>query len=107
MPLLHHFPLDPASRTIRLMLAEKGLACELREERPWERRMDFLRMNPAGQVPVLRIDDLVLADSTAIFEFLEETNPEPPLLPRDPALRAEARRLMRGQNPTMRGDRVI
>ena len=55
--------------------------------------MDFLRMNPAGQVPVLRIDDLVLADSTAIFEYLEETHPEPPLLPKSPALRAEARRL--------------
>jgi glutathione S-transferase len=50
-------------------------------------------MNPAGQVPVLKIDDLVLADSAAIFEYLEETTPEPPLLPRNPALRAEARRL--------------
>ena len=68
--------------------------------------MDFLRMNPAGQVPVLRIDDLVLADSTAIFEYLEETYPEPPLLPKSPALRAEARRLIglvRRQVP-QRGD---
>jgi glutathione S-transferase len=45
-------------------------------------------------VPVLRVDDLVLADSAAIFEYLEEVYPEPPLLPRDPALRAEARRLV-------------
>ena len=56
--------------------------------------MDFLRMNPAGSVPVLRIDDLVLADSNAIFEYLEETQPEPALLPKNPALRAEARRLV-------------
>jgi len=44
-------------------------------------------------VPVLKIDDLALADSGAIFEYLEETQPDPPLLPSDPAMRAEARRL--------------
>ena len=43
---------------------------------------------------MLRLDDLALADSNAIFEYLEETNPEPPLLPKNPALRAEARRLV-------------
>ena len=93
MRRLYHQPLSPFCRKIRLVLAEKKIEVELVEERPWERRMDFLRMNPAGQVPVLRIDDLVLADSAAIFEYLEETHPEPPLLPKSPALRAEARRL--------------
>ena len=93
MRRLYHQPLSPFCRKIRLVLAEKKIEVELVEERTWERRMDFLRMNPAGQVPVLRIDDLVLADSTAIFEYLEETHPEPPLLPKSPALRAEARRL--------------
>ena len=93
MRRLYHQPLSPFCRKIRLVLAEKKIEVELVEERTWERRMDFLRMNPAGQVPVLKIDGLVLANSSAIFEYLEETNPEPPLLPRDPALRAEARRL--------------
>lgn len=93
MRRLHHLTLSPFSRKIRLVLAEKKIEVELVEEKPWERRMDFLRMNPAGQVPVLKIDDLVLADSTAIFEYLEETYPDPPLLPGDPAARAEARRL--------------
>ena len=93
MRRLYHQPLSPFCRKIRLVLAEKKIEVELVEERTWERRMDFLRMNPAGQVPVLKIDDLVLADSTAIFEYLEETHPEPPLLPKSPALRAEARRL--------------
>lgn len=93
MRRLYHQTLSPFCRKVRLVLAEKGIEVELREERPWERRMDFLRLNPAGQVPVLQIDDLTLADSGAIFEFLEETQPDPPLLPKDPAARAEARRL--------------
>jgi glutathione S-transferase len=94
MRRLYHQPLSPFCRKIRLVLAEKKIEVELVEEPTWERRMDFLRMNPAGKVPVLRIDDLVLADSNAIFEYLEEVYPEPALLPRDPALRAEARRLV-------------
>ncbi|MBP7240439.1 glutathione S-transferase family protein [Amaricoccus sp.] len=93
MRRLYHQTLSPFCRKIRLVLAEKGIEVELREERPWERRMDFLRLNPAGQVPVLQIDDLTLSDSGAIFEYIEETQPEPPLLPKDPAARAEARRL--------------
>ena len=93
MRRLYHLPLSPFCRKIRLVLAEKKIEVELVEEKPWERRMDFLRMNPAGQVPVLKVDDLVLADSNAIFEYLEETAPEPPLLPKSAAGRAEARRL--------------
>lgn len=93
MRRLHHLPLSPFCRKIRLVLAEKKIEVELVEEKPWERRMDFLRMNPAGQVPVLKVDDLALADSNAIFEYLEETSPEPPLLPKSAAGRAEARRL--------------
>ena len=93
MRRLYHQPLSPFCRKIRLALAEKKIEVELVEERPWERRMDFLRLNPAGRVPVLKIGDLVLADSTAIFEYLEETHPEPALLPKSPGARAEARRL--------------
>ena len=94
MRRLYHQPLSPFCRKIRLVLAEKKIEVELVEEPTWERRMDFLRLNPAGKVPVLRIDDLVLADSNAIFEYLEEVYPEPALLPQEPALRAEARRLV-------------
>ena len=93
MRRLYHLPLSPFCRKIRLVLAEKKIEVELVEERTWERRMDFLRLNPAGQVPVLKIDGLTLCDCGAIFEYLEETHPEPPLLPQEPAERAEARRL--------------
>lgn len=94
MRRLYHLPLSPFCRKIRLVLAEKKIEVELVEEKPWERRMDYLRLNPSGKVPMLKIDDLILADSGAIFEYLEEVYPEKPLLPEDPADRAEARRLV-------------
>ena len=48
---LYHFPLSPFSRKVRLVLAEKKIEVELIEERYWDERADFLRLNPAGQVP--------------------------------------------------------
>ncbi|MEM8571190.1 MAG: glutathione S-transferase family protein [Pseudomonadota bacterium] len=94
MRRLYHQPLSPFCRKIRLVLAEKKIEVDLVTEQPWEQRMDFLRMNPAGQVPVLKVDDLVLCDSSAIAEYLEETVPDPPLLPQSPEDRAEVRRLV-------------
>ncbi|WP_316015060.1 glutathione S-transferase family protein [Roseobacter sp. HKCCA0434] len=93
MRRLHHLPLSPFSRKVRLVLAEKRIEVELVEEKPWEKRMEFLLLNPAARVPVLQIDGLTLSDSSAICEYLEETVPDPALLPRGPAERAEARRL--------------
>ncbi|MDT8344063.1 MAG: glutathione S-transferase family protein [Thermohalobaculum sp.] len=95
MHRLYHLPLSPFCRKIRLVLAEKRIEAELIEERPWDRRLDFLRLNPAGAVPVLVTDrGRALSDSAAIFEYLEETVPEPPLLPQDALARAEVRRLV-------------
>lgn len=92
---LYHLPLSPFCRKIRLVLAEKRVQAELVEERPWDRRMSFLRVNPAGQVPVLVTDGgRALSGSNAIAEYLEETIPQPPLLPADPVQRAETRRLI-------------
>ena len=91
---LYHFPLSPFSRKVRLSLAEKRIEVQLIEERYWEKDPDFLRRNPAGKVPVLRLGNRILSDSVAICEYLEEANPEPPLLPRDAEGRYEARRLV-------------
>jgi len=95
MRRLHHLPLSPFCRKVRLALAEKRIEVELVEEAPWQREMDFLRLNPAARVPVFVDDDgTVIADSAAIIEYLEETRPERPLLPKTPAARAETRRLV-------------
>jgi glutathione S-transferase len=95
MHRLYHLPLSPYCRKIRLVLAEKRIEIELIEERPWETRLDFLRLNPAGKVPVLiTAEGQALSESSGIFEYLEETVPEPPLMPRDPVQRAEVRRLV-------------
>lgn len=95
MRRLHHQPLCPFCRKIRLALAEKKIEVELVEEAPWERKLDFLRLNPAATTPVfVDADGAVIADSYAIFEYLEETRPETPLLPKSPVERAEVRRLV-------------
>ncbi len=93
MNRLYHFPLSPYCRKVRLILAEKRIEVELVDEKYWEPSSEFLRRNPAGHVPVLKIDGLMLSDSTAICEYLEETVPEPALMPTDPIARAEVRRL--------------
>ena len=91
---LYHVPLSPFCRFVRLVLAEKKIEAELVEERYWEQDPDFMRRNPAGKVPVLRIDEQTLSESAAIVEYLEERNPDPALMPDRAADRAEVRRLI-------------
>ncbi|MGJ8611530.1 MAG: FtsZ-binding protein FzlA [Octadecabacter sp.] len=94
MNRLYHYPLSPFSRKVRLSLAEKRIEVELIEERFWEKDADFLRRNPAGKVPVLKMGNRTMADSTAICEYLEEAHPTPSLLPSGADSRYEVRRLV-------------
>lgn len=95
---LHHFPLDPASRQVRMALGEKRLPFEEVVHKAWEQPAELAALNPSGLTPVLiEIEDgerLVLCETRAILEYLEERHPEPALLGREPAERAEARRLL-------------
>jgi glutathione S-transferase len=93
MNRLYHFALSPFCRKVRLTLAEKKLEVELVEERYWEPSPDFLRRNPAGKVPILKMDTRTLSESQAICEYLDDIFPTPPLMPRDPDLRYEVRRI--------------
>jgi glutathione S-transferase len=93
MARLFHVPLSPFCRKVRLTLAEKKIEIELIEERYWEGGQEFLRRNPAGKVPVLRHDGRTMSESQAICEYLDETIPTPPLMPRDAEGRYEVRRL--------------
>lgn len=95
MRTLYHLWLSPFCRKVRVALKEKNLDFQLRTENLWERRPEFLAMNPAGDVPVLVEEEgQTLSDSDAICEYLEETCPEPPLMPGDATARAEVRRLV-------------
>ena len=92
---LFAFPLCPFSRKVRLALSEKGVAYEILREHPWDPSDLFGHVNHARRTPALWLEEknLALADSQAICEYLEETIPQPPLMPRDPDGRFEVRRL--------------
>ena len=95
---LHHFPLDPASRQVRLSLGEKRLPFEEVLVRYWEQPKAFVQLNPSGLTPVLveRIGEaeVAICESRAILEHLEQTSPEHDLLGASASDRAETRRLM-------------
>ena len=95
MRLLYHLPLSPFSRKVRLVLAEKRLPFELSVEKVWDRRTEYLDLNPANQVPTLVEENgLVVPDSSVICEYLEEAYPDTPLMGRTLAERVEVRRLV-------------
>ena len=71
MPILHHLPLSPFCRKVRIALGEKALPFGLKEQRVWDRDRAYLALNPAGMAPALELEDGgVIADSNAIVEFL-------------------------------------
>jgi len=95
MRQLYHTHLSPFCRKIRMMLKEKGLDFELVCENPWDRKLEFFALNPAGELPVLVEDSgMVISGAYAICEYLEETYPQITLLGTTQAERAEVRRLV-------------
>jgi len=87
--------MSPQCRKVRVALLEKRLEFDLRAENVWERRDEFLALNPASDIPVLVEEDgTALSGSDAICEFLDEVHPEPPLIGHQPIARAEVRRLV-------------
>jgi glutathione S-transferase len=100
MVTLFHHPFCPHSRLVRLALAEYGIEFQLVEERVWERRHDFLVMNPAGTTPVLVADGVPAVPGAGnICEYLDETfgrdmDAERRLMRSTPSERIEVRRLM-------------
>jgi len=95
MKLFGYFRSSAAFR-VRIALNLKGLGHEdafIHLRRGDQRAGDYLGVNPQGLVPALEIDGQTLIQSLAIIEYLDETHPEPPFLPADPAGRARVRGL--------------
>lgn len=93
--ILYGLSVSSASYRVRIALALKGLKVTTisKQLRDGEHRQeDFLKINPQGFVPTLALDDgTVLTQSMAIIEYLEETYPEPALLPQQSLARAHVR----------------
>jgi maleylpyruvate isomerase len=94
---LHGYFRSSASYRVRIALNLKGLRAEhlphhLRKGE--QRDPAYLALNPQGLVPTLQDDSgAIITQSLAIIEWLDETHPEPPLLPNDPLRRAKIRAL--------------
>lgn len=94
--ILHGYYRSTAAWRVRIALNLKGLVAERRFHhlrRGEHQSADFTRLNPQGLLPALELDDAgpVLTQSLAICEYLDETQPDPPLLPREPLARARVR----------------
>jgi maleylpyruvate isomerase len=91
---LHGYFRSSASYRVRIALNLKGLSAEhlAHHLRKGEQCAPaYLAINPQGLVPTLEDEDTVLTQSLAIIEWLDETHPSPPLLPKDPPRRAKVR----------------
>jgi maleylacetoacetate isomerase len=97
-PRLYSYWRSSASYRVRIALALKGLpydylAVDLAKGGGEQNQPAYRAVNPQGRVPALETDGRVLTQSLAILEYLEETHPEPPLLPADAFGRARVRSL--------------
>ncbi len=103
MVRLHNYFRSSASWRVRIALNFKGISYEhvpvnLVKDGGEQHSEAYGRVNPLGAVPTLEIDGHRLSESLAIMEYLEETRPTPALLPKDPYLRAQARRAAEAVN---------
>ena len=83
----------PLGHSVRIVLAEKDINCDVHFVGPDDRPEDLAEANPYGGVLTLLDRDLSLYDAQIIMEYLDERFPHPPLMPVDPVARANNRQL--------------
>ena len=94
MLILYDFGNSVCCQKVRITLVEKGLTWEARRVDLFKTEQydpDYLKLNPKGVVPTLVHDGMPVIESTLICEYIDETFPDPPLIPKDPAERARMR----------------
>jgi glutathione S-transferase len=91
MMVLHGASASPFVRKVLVALKIKGLSYEQLQQMPFTKDEEYRRLNPLGKIPTLQVGALTICDSTVICEYLEDSQPEPPLYPRDSGDRAMAR----------------
>lgn len=82
---------DHYSHRVRMVLAEKGVTCDIVDIDPNKKPEDLAEINPYNSLPTLLDRDLVLYEANVIMEYLDERFPHPPLLPVYPVQRALSR----------------
>ncbi|MGY0217871.1 stringent starvation protein SspA [Endozoicomonadaceae bacterium StTr2] len=87
-------PADHYSHRVRIVLAEKGVAVDIRDVDPENKPEELADINPYNSLPALVDRDLVLYESNVMMEYLDERFPHPPLLPVYPVTRAQSRLMM-------------
>jgi glutathione S-transferase len=94
MRTLYHYPLCVFSRIVRFSLAEKKLDCSYEYQAPWDVSDEVFKYNIAGTLPVfIDINGTSVFGNSAIREYINEMYPEPDLLGKDSAERAEVRKI--------------
>ena len=96
--ILYTYFRSSAAYRVRIALALKGLEPERRfvhlaKGGGQQHSAEYRALNPQGRVPFLVDGDVKLSQSLAIIEYLDETHPQPPLLPKDPVGRARVRQI--------------
>ena len=84
MPTVYGISLSPFVRKVRVALAEKSIPYDVDPVIPVNVSAEYRKISPLGKVPAYRDGDKTLADSSVIINYLDRTNPNPPLYPSDP-----------------------
>jgi glutathione S-transferase len=92
---LYSSSMSPFAARCRLVIHLKGIAAEIVDLPGSPKPPELYALNPIGKVPTLEHDGLVIPESEVICEYLDEIHPLPPLLPPEPAKRAQLRALAR------------
>lgn len=89
--LLHTDVNSISSHSLRILLRDKDVECDMRYVNSAERQEALLELNPYGETPVLIDREMVLYEFYPVVEYIDERFPHPPLLPADPIGRGKAR----------------